>query len=131
MGERQTISTVLEAARGRLERLTPQDALAAVAEGAVLIDTRCAELRREAGVVPGAVHIPLSVLYWRLDPGSPNRNPAVADLDRQVILLCAHGYSSSLAAATLLDLGFARATDVVGGFEAWAAAGLPVAAAVD
>ena len=131
MGERQTIGTVLEAARSRLERLTPEDALAATRDGAVLIDTRCAELRLEAGVVPGAVHIPLSVLYWRLDPSSPNRIPAVADLDRQVILLCAHGYSSSLAAATLLDLGFARATDVVGGFEAWAAAGLPVASVVD
>jgi len=131
MGERQTIGAVLEAARSRLDRLTPEAALAAMLDGAVLIDTRCAELRLEAGVVPGAVHIPLSVLYWRLDPSSPNRIPAVADLDRQVILLCAHGYSSSLAAATLLDLGFARATDVVGGFEAWAAAGLPVAAVVD
>ncbi|MHB8399053.1 MAG: rhodanese-like domain-containing protein [Candidatus Limnocylindrales bacterium] len=131
MGERQTIEGVLEAARSRLERVTPEAALAAMRDGAVLIDTRCAELRLEAGVVPGAVHIPLSVLYWRLDPSSPNRNPAVADLDRQVILLCAHGYSSSLAAATLLDLGFARATDVVGGFEAWAAAGLPVATVVD
>ncbi len=131
MGERQTIGTVLEAARSRLERLAPEAALSAMRDGAVLVDTRCAELRLEAGVVPGAVHIPLSVLYWRLDPSSPNRNPAVADLDRQVILLCAHGYSSSLAAATLLDLGFSRATDVVGGFEAWAAAGLPVAAVVD
>lgn len=126
MGERQTIEGVLEAARSRLERLEPAEALAAMGAGALLIDTRCAELRRETGIVPGALHVPLSVLYWRLDPSSPNRDPAVADLERQVVLLCAHGYSSSLAAATLLDLGFARATDVVGGFEAWAAAGLPV-----
>jgi len=126
MGGRQTIDGLLQAARARLERLEPAEALAAMGSGALLIDTRCAELRRDDGVVPDSVHVPLSVLYWRLDPGSPHRDPSLAGAGRRVILLCAHGYSSSMAAATLLDLGIVGATDVVGGFEAWAAAGLPV-----
>jgi rhodanese-related sulfurtransferase len=123
---RATIGGLLEAARARLERLEPRQAADAVRAGALLVDTRCAELRRETGVIAGSVHIPLSVLYWRLDPGSESADPGLADPDRQVVLICAHGYSSSLAAATLHDLGFARATDVIGGFEAWAEAGLPV-----
>lgn len=127
MSERQTIGGLLEAARSRLGRLEPAAAEAAVARGALLIDTRCAELREETGVVPGSVHVPLSVLYWRMDPTSGHSDPALTDPDRQVILICAHGYSSSLAAATLQDLGYPGATDVIGGFEAWAAAGLPTA----
>lgn len=95
--------------------------------GALLIDTRCSEARRDRGVIPGSVHVPLSVLFWRLDPASGHDDPALSDLGRKVILLCTHGYSSSLAASTLRDLGFAHAMDVIGGFEAWAAAGLPVA----
>jgi rhodanese-related sulfurtransferase len=126
VAERATIGGLLEAARARLERLEPSAALAALDEGALIIDTRCAELRREAGTIPGSVHIPLSVLFWRLDSSSESADPGLADPDRRVVLICAHGYSSSLAAATLLDLGYARATDVIGGFEAWAAAGLPV-----
>jgi rhodanese-related sulfurtransferase len=126
MGERRTIDELLTRARAGLDRLEPAAALAAVADGALLVDTRCAELRRADGVVPGSVHVPLSVLYWRLDPASGYDDPALSDVERQVILLCAHGYSSSLAAATLRELGFARATDVVGGFEAWQAAGLPI-----
>jgi rhodanese-related sulfurtransferase len=126
VAERATIGGLLEAGRARLERLEPSAALAALDEGALIIDTRCAELRREAGTIPGSVHIPLSVLFWRLDSSSESADPGLADLDRRVVLICAHGYSSSLAAATLLDLGYARATDVIGGFEAWAAAGLPV-----
>jgi rhodanese-related sulfurtransferase len=93
----------------------------------MLIDTRCEELRVRDGTIPGSIHIPLSVLFWRLDPASDHDEPRLsAQLDRQVILVCDHGYSSSLAAATLRDLGFVRATDVDGGFQAWAAAGLPV-----
>ena len=126
MSQRQTIDHLLAAARARLERLQPAAAYDAVAGGALLIDTRCVELRQETGVIPGAVHVPLSVLYWRLDPSSGYADPQVSDLSRKVILICAHGYSSSIAAATLRDLGFACATDVVGGFEAWQAAGLPV-----
>jgi rhodanese-related sulfurtransferase len=126
MRERTTVNDLLASARAGLERLEPAAAKAAMEHGALLIDTRCAELRAADGAVPGSVHVPLSVLYWRLDPASGYDDPALSDPDRQVILLCAHGYSSSLAAATLQQLGFPRATDVVGGFEAWAEAGLPV-----
>ncbi len=126
MAERATIGGLLEAARARLERLEPSAALEALAEGSLLIDTRDVAVRRETGVIPGSVHVPLSVLFWRLDPTSESSDPRLADPNRRVVLICAHGYSSSLAAATLLDLGYERATDVIGGFEAWAAAGLPV-----
>jgi rhodanese-related sulfurtransferase len=126
VSERSTVTELLAAARTRLDRLEPAEALAELADGALLIDTRCADDRREAGVIPGSVHVPLSVLFWRLDPESGYDDPRLSNPDRRIILVCAHGYSSSLAAATLLDLGFTRATDVKGGFEAWAAAGLPV-----
>jgi rhodanese-related sulfurtransferase/ketosteroid isomerase-like protein len=89
-------------------------------------ELRCADQRRETGVIPGSVHVPLSVLYWRLDPASGFDDPRLSDPARHVVLLCADGYSSSLAAATLKDLGFARATDVVGGVTGWKAAGLPL-----
>jgi rhodanese-related sulfurtransferase len=126
MAERQTIQQLLASARAGLNRLEPAATLRAQEEGATLIDTRCGDDRRTSGVIPGSVHIPLSVLFWRLDPASGYHNPRLADPARQVILLCADGYSSSLAAATLVGLGFARATDVIGGFNAWVAAGLPV-----
>jgi rhodanese-related sulfurtransferase len=125
VSERQTVGSLLVGARARIERLEPEAAQAALAAGALLIDTRCAELRLESGVIPGSIHVPLSVLYWRMDPTSGHDDPTLTDSDRQVILVCAHGYSSSLAAATLLDLGYSRATDVVGGFEGWLQAGLP------
>jgi rhodanese-related sulfurtransferase len=123
---RRTVHDLLDDARSTLDRLEPAAAAAEVATGAVLVDTRCADLRRDGGVIPGAVHVPLSVLYWRLDPASGSEDPALADPERRVILICAHGYSSSIAAATLRQLGFSSATDVIGGFEAWKAAGLPV-----
>ena len=127
---RRTINDLLADARARLDRLEPADAYAAVRQGAMLIDTRCAELRRRDGSVPGSIAIPLSVLFWRLDSSSGHDTPELSQAtDRQVILMCDHGYSSSLAAATLHDLGFDNATDVNGGFQAWAAAGLPVARA--
>lgn len=128
MSERRTIGDLLAAARARIDRLTPEAARDAMADGALLVDTRSADLRRETGVIPGSVHVPLSVLFWRLDPASGYDDPALSDLTRPVVLVCAHGYSSSLAAATLRDLGFTRVGDVVGGFEAWAAAGLPIEA---
>lgn len=132
VGRRRTVNDLLEDARARLDRLEPADARRAVLDDdGVLIDTRCSELRRETGVVPGSIHVPLSVLYWRLDPASGHDDPRLSDPAARLILLCAHGYSSSVAAATLHDLGFDRATDVVGGFEAWAAAGLPVEPATD
>ncbi len=131
LGDRRTVHDLLAASRSRLERLEPRAAQSAAQSGAIVVDTRCAEQRRETGVIPGSIHVPLSVLYWRLDPASGFEDRRLADPERQVILVCAHGYSSSLAAATLQDLGFARATDIDGGFEAWQAAGLPIEAATD
>jgi len=117
---------MLEAARARLDRLEPEAARRAAEAGALIIDTRSRDAREELGVIPGSVHVPLSVLFWRLDPASGYDDTSLSDPSRQVIVVCADGYSSSLAAATLQDLGFARATDMIGGFNGWAAAGLPV-----
>ena len=125
MTERQTIGGLLAAARSRIKRLEPQAAARAMAGGALLVDTRSGDDRRRGGTIPGSVHVPLSVLFWRLDPRSGHNDPALSDLARPIVLICAHGYSSSLAAATLRDLGFASVADVIGGFEAWSAAGLP------
>jgi rhodanese-related sulfurtransferase len=122
----QRIGSLLETARAGLDRLDPSAALAAQAHGALLVDTRCAEARREKGVIPGSIHAPLSVLYWRADPTSGHDDPRLSGGGHRLVLLCADGYSSSLAAATLQALGFDDATDVIGGFTAWAAAGLPV-----
>jgi rhodanese-related sulfurtransferase len=124
---RTTIDDLLEAARRRLRRLSAAEARDAVAAGAALVDIR-SELQRERdGVVPGALFHPRNVLEWRADPASGYCDPALGgDLDRVVIVMCDEGYQSSLAAATLQDLGFARATDLAGGFQAWRAAGLPV-----
>ncbi len=127
MPERRTIAELLETARTQLDRLEPEAAYQAMlSDEALLIDTRCAEQLCAGGQIPGAVHVPLSVLYWRLDPASGFDDPRLSDPTRRVVLVCAHGYSSSLAAATLRQIGFSRATDIVGGFEAWVAAGLPV-----
>lgn len=127
MAARMTINDLLSAARERLERVEPLDALGAVRDGAVLVDIR-SEVQREAdGLIRGALFHPRNVLEWRVDPASGCSDPLLAgDLDRRLILVCNEGYQSSLAAATLKDLGFTRATDLVGGFQAWRAAGLPV-----
>jgi rhodanese-related sulfurtransferase len=122
----QTASTLLAEARSHLIRLEPADALRAQQRGALLIDTRCGDDRRRLGKIPGAEHVPLSVLPWRLDPMSEHRDARLADPTREVVLFCNDGYSSSLAAASLQRLGYARATDVIGGANAWIAAGLPV-----
>ena len=125
---RKPIDQLLAEARGRLARLEPADARAAQDAGALLIDTRSSDDRKRDGVIPGALHIPRTVLEWRLDPETEPeyRSPHVDGLDRQLVVVCSHGYSSSLAAATLQELGFSRATDVVGGFVAWKEQGLPV-----
>lgn len=122
----RTAADLVAEARTRYRRLTAQEARAAADKGAVLVDTRCADALRDEGTIPGALHIPLSVLPWRADPASEARDERLADPSRQVILMCAHGFSSSLAVASLLDLGFTRATDVEGGIQAWRDAGLPV-----
>ncbi len=96
---RRGINEILATAQGRLQRLTPAETASAVGQGAVLVDTRDGELRTRDGIIPGSVHIPLSVLEWRVDPSSGHQGA---------------------------ELGFARTTDVIGGFVAWAAEGLPV-----
>jgi rhodanese-related sulfurtransferase len=119
----RSIDDILAAARARIRRLDPELAQRAVADGAVLVDIRPAAQRAAEGMVPGALVIERNVLEWRLDPRSEARLP-IAHYDLHVIVLCSEGYTSSLAAASLLDLGL-RATDVRGGFCAWKAAGLP------
>jgi rhodanese-related sulfurtransferase len=123
---RRRIDEVLEEARRRLARLTPHQAMAAQREGALLVDTRSVDERAREGVIPGALHLPLSVLPWRLDPDSEWRHPEACDLERHVVLVCADGFSSSLAAVTLQEIGFVRATDMVGGYRAWRTSQLPV-----
>jgi rhodanese-related sulfurtransferase len=120
------IDDLLERARARLQRVTPEQAHAAMAGGAVIVDTRPLEQRRGQGVIPGAVVIGRNVLEWRVDPTSGFTDPMLAGRSGRVIVMCAEGYSSSLAAAALQDVGLTTATDMVGGFVAWAAAGLPV-----
>jgi rhodanese-related sulfurtransferase len=127
----RTIDELLAEARSRLDRVRPEQALAESRAGALVVDTRCAEARHAKGVIPGSVHVPLSVLFWRLDPTSGYDDKALSDRARRIIVVCADGYSSSLAAATLRDLGFLRATDLDGGFNGWVAAGLPVERTVD
>jgi rhodanese-related sulfurtransferase len=127
-GEMTTIDRLLAEARSGLERLEPAQAAKAVERGAVLIDTRPYEQRHRDGLVPGAIIIERNVLEWRLDPTSLYRIPQLTDSleDRLLILMCDEGYSSSLAAASLQRLGVHQVTDVIGGFQAWAACGLSV-----
>jgi rhodanese-related sulfurtransferase len=123
---RASIDEVLAEARSRLDRLGPAAAFDAMRSGATLIDIRGDSQILRDGVIEGALVIPRNVLEWRLDPTSEHRHPRAPDLDEQVILMCDEGYQSSLAAATLQQIGFPRATDLDGGFQAWRAAGLPV-----
>lgn len=119
------IDEILDEARARLDRLDPVAAHLAQQDGAVLIDIRPVAQRAEHGEVPGALIIERNVLEWRLDPRSDARIPLAGSYDLPVVVLCQEGYTSSLAAACLLDLGLHRATDVTGGYAAWQAAGLP------
>ncbi len=125
------ISDLLDRARARLARLDPRDAAEAVDAGAVLVDIRPGWQRLDEGTVPGAVVIERNHLEWRLDPTSDARIAEADSPDRQWIVLCSEGYTSSLAAAALQEIGLHRATDVVGGFRAWSAAGLPTAPGSD
>ena len=121
----RSIDDVLDETRGRLHRLEPAEAVARLAAGALLVDTRPVAQREADGEVPGALVVERNVLEWRLDPASDARLPEAIDHDVEVIVLCNEGYASSLAADSLRALGLHRATDVVGGYQAWAAAGLP------
>ena len=122
----KTVDELLAEARATLERVTVQQAHDELAGGALLVDVRTSEQRIEHGEIPGAIPIGLNVLEWRLDPSSEWRIPPATDHGVRVIVFCQEGYSSSLAAARLQSLGLHRATDVIGGFEAWIDAGLPV-----
>ncbi|HTA01788.1 MAG TPA: rhodanese-like domain-containing protein [Streptosporangiaceae bacterium] len=122
-----TIDEILATARSRLTRLSPGQAQQAVAHGAVLVDIRPAAQRLAEGGIPGAMIVERNVLEWRFDPASTARLPD-ASYDLYVIVFCSEGYTSSLAAASLQDLGVWRAADLDGGFRAWRAAGLPVTA---
>jgi len=117
---------LLHRARRDLDRLSPAAAHAEQRRGAVLVDVRTEAQRAEAPGIPGALVIDLTVLPWRLDPGFGHRIPEATSWDTRYVLFCRHGYSSSLAAWTLRQMGLHRATDIVGGFEAWSGQGLPV-----
>ena len=121
-----TVDQLLAAARAQLERLTPDEAHAAMREGAQLIDIRSDSQRACDGVIPGARFVPRNVLEWRLDPGCSHCDPSLAQVESPLVLICDEGFQSSLAAATVQRFGQRAVTDVVGGFQAWRAAGLPV-----
>jgi len=122
------IDEILALARARLGRLTPRQAFRELTHGATLVDIRPAAQRAAEGGIPGAIVVERNVLEWRFDPASEARLASVTGYGDRVIVICSEGYTSSLAAASLHDLGLAYATDVAGGFRAWAAAGLPIAA---
>ena len=122
----RSIDELLADARARIVRVTPHETAARVARGAVLVDIRPAAQRAREGEIPFALVVERNVLEWRFDPLSDARLPEVTGYDVEVIVLCQAGYSSSLAADTLRALGLVRTSDVIGGFAAWAAAGLPV-----
>jgi rhodanese-related sulfurtransferase len=121
----RSIEEILVEARARLRRLGPLEAREAMRSGALLVDIRSQAQRAEQGLVPGALHVERNVLEWRFDPRSAARLPQ-AGYGLQVIVMCVEGYTSSLAAASLQELGVAGATDLAGGFRAWQRAGLPV-----
>ena len=123
------VEELLQDARARLQRITPEQAHVEHRDhGALIVDTRTFEQRRAQGLIPGALVIDRTVFEWRLDPAGEHHVAGVTDHDVRIIVICRQGYSSSLAAASLHDLGLVRATDVIGGFDAWRAAGLPVEA---
>ncbi|MEV5240685.1 rhodanese-like domain-containing protein [Streptomyces cinnamoneus] len=120
------VEELLAAARAELHRLGPAEAAAAQAAGGLLVDIRYAALRERDGTVPGALVVERNELEWRLDPLCDHRAPQATGHDLRVVVICNEGYASSLAAVSLRRLGLHRATDVVGGFQAWWSAGLPV-----
>ena len=120
------IDVVLRSARRRFRRLPPTEVPAALRRGAVLVDIRPQAQRFREGEIPGALLIERNVLEWRCDPTSDAKLPEAVGDDVEWVIVCSEGYTSSLAAAALLDIGLHRATDVVGGVEAWIADGLPV-----
>ncbi|HEX7373369.1 MAG TPA: rhodanese-like domain-containing protein [Steroidobacteraceae bacterium] len=126
---RTSLAALLDAAAAKVERLTPQQALAASQQDALVVDIRADLDRQRYGIVPGSLHIPRTVLEWRFDPQGHWRSPHIGGTDQRLVLICEDGCSSLLAAAVLVDLGYRRAGDVIGGFVAWRHETLPVATA--
>ena len=124
------IDRLLHECRATLDRVDPAELAAVVSTGALVVDIRPVEQRERDGDLPGAVVVGRNVLEWRLDPSSPYRLPIVQDADRRIVIVCDEGYSSSLAAHTLQRLGLPHATDLVGGFQAWALLSRPAPADV-
>ncbi|MCX4407514.1 MULTISPECIES: rhodanese-like domain-containing protein [unclassified Streptomyces] len=121
------IDTLLERVREGLDRVEAEEAYSAAQAGeALLVDIRYAALRERDGLIPGALVVERNELEWRLDPQGSHRAPEATSHDLRVVVICNEGYASSLAAVSLQQLGLHRATDLVGGFQAWKAAGLPV-----
>ncbi len=126
---RRSIDTVLAEARTRLKRLAPDDAWVVSQRLAVLIiDIRTPTDRARDGVIPGSLHLPRTLLEWRVDPISPRAHPAVGGFERLLVLVCNEGYSSSLAAVALQEIGFVNATDIIDGIRGWERVGLPLVA---
>jgi rhodanese-related sulfurtransferase len=125
-GEQVGIDELLERVREDLDRVEPKEAFEATEAGALLVDIRYAALRERDGLIPGALVVERNELEWRLDPRGSHRAPEAVSHDLRVVVICNEGYASSLAAVSLRQLGLHRATDLVGGFQAWRAAGLPV-----
>jgi rhodanese-related sulfurtransferase len=123
-----TVDELLRRARSQLERVEAPDAAAAMRDGAVIVDIRSDSQRAADGIVPGARVVARNVLEWRCDPASEWRDPVLARPELRLIVMCNEGYQSSLAAATLKELGLPLATDLIGGFQAWRATGLAVEA---
>ncbi|MDN3935708.1 rhodanese-like domain-containing protein [Arthrobacter sp. YD4] len=117
----RSIDELLLASRANLDRVSASELGGEVAAGALVVDTRPVDQRERDGALPGAIVIDRNVLEWRLDPSSSHRLPMAHDYDRRIVIVCNEGYSSSLAAETLQQLGLSRATDLIGGFQAWAA----------
>lgn len=125
-GERLSLDGLVREAASQIARLSPPEAFSASAADGLIVDIRSADARELHGIVPGSLHIPRTVLEWRVAVDSPWRNVHLDGLDQRLILMCDHGYSSILAASNLVRLGFHRAGDLIGGFEAWKEAGLPI-----
>jgi rhodanese-related sulfurtransferase len=115
----RSIEEILAAARARLDRVEPEDLEHERAAGALIVDIRPVEQRTRDGVLPGAILIDRNVLEWRLDPACEHHIAEVADYDARIVIVCNEGYQSSLAAALLHDIGLRRATDLIGGYQAW------------
>src|SRR5262245_19813180 len=115
----RSIAEILDAARARLDRVAPADLERERLNGALIVDTRPVEQRTRDGYMPGAIVIDRNVLEWRLDPSCEHHLAEVAGYDTRIIIVCNEGYSSSLAAAMLRDIGLSRTTDLIGGYQAW------------